>query len=184
MMTVQTLYGAVTRDVWQRLKDIRLLICDVDGVLSDGMIYLGDEGEEYKSFCTRDGFGIKAVLNAGIEVAVITGRSSRIVSDRMSALGVRHIYQGQSDKLHSYGELLDRLVLTPQQVAYIGDDVVDLPVMQHCGLGVAVADAHPLVLQRAGYTTRTPGGHGAVRELCDLLLDARGLLDQAEGMSV
>ena len=183
-MTVQTLYGAVTKEVWHRLKDVRLLICDVDGVLSDGMIYLGNEGEEYKSFSTRDGFGIKAILNAGIEVAVITGRSSRIVSDRMTALGVRHIYQGQSDKLRSYGELLDRLQLTSQQVAYIGDDVVDLPVMQDCGLGVAVADAHPLVLQRACYTTRTAGGRGAVRELCDLLLDARGQLDQAEGMSV
>ncbi len=183
-MTVQTLYGAVTREVWRQLKDIRLLICDVDGVLSDGMIYLGNEGEEYKSFCTRDGFGIKAILNAGIEVAVITGRSSRIVNDRMTALGVHHIYQGQSDKMQSYGELLAQLDLVPAQVAYIGDDVVDLPVMQDCGLGVAVADAHPLVLQRAGYTTRTIGGRGAVREFCDLLLDARGLLERAEGMSV
>ncbi|WP_416240428.1 3-deoxy-manno-octulosonate-8-phosphatase KdsC [Oceanimonas baumannii] len=184
MMTVQTLYGAVSKEVWHRLKDIRLLICDVDGVLSDGMIYLGNEGEEYKSFSTRDGFGIKALLNAGIEVAVITGRSSRIVSERMGALGVRHIYQGQSNKLDSYGELLSDLGLTPAQVAYIGDDVVDLPVMQDCGLGVAVADAHPLVLQRALYTTRTPGGRGAVRELCDLLLDAGGVLEQAEGMSI
>ncbi|WP_211284239.1 3-deoxy-manno-octulosonate-8-phosphatase KdsC [Oceanimonas doudoroffii] len=184
MMTVQTLYGAVTKDVWRRLKDIRLLICDVDGVLSDGMIYLGNDGEEYKGFSTRDGFGIKALLNAGIEVAVITGRSSRIVSERMASLSVRHVYQGQSDKMHSYGELLERLELTPEQVAYIGDDVVDLPVMQDCGLGVAVADAHPLVLQRADYTTRTAGGRGAVRELCDLLLAARGRLEQAEGMSV
>ncbi|MDV2857986.1 3-deoxy-manno-octulosonate-8-phosphatase KdsC [Oceanimonas sp. CAM02] len=184
MMTVQTLYGDISQEIWQQLKQIRLLICDVDGVLSDGMIYLGNDGEEYKSFSTRDGFGIKALLNAGIEVAVITGRNSRIVTDRMNALGVRHIYQGQSDKLRSYGELLDHLQLTAQQVAYIGDDVVDLPVMQDCGLGVAVADAHPLVLRRAGYITRTTGGHGAVRELCDLLLDAQGILAQAEGMSV
>jgi 3-deoxy-D-manno-octulosonate 8-phosphate phosphatase (KDO 8-P phosphatase) len=183
-MEQPSLYGPVAGEVWRRMADIKLLICDVDGVLSDGMIYLGNQGEEYKSFCTKDGFGIKALLNAGIQVAVITGRDSRIVSERMASLGVTHVYQGQSDKMHSYRALLETLKLGPEQVAYIGDDVVDLTVMQNCGLGVAVADAHPLVLQQADYITRIDGGRGAVRELCDLLLDARGKLEQARGMSL
>ncbi|WP_375058501.1 3-deoxy-manno-octulosonate-8-phosphatase KdsC [Zobellella sp. DQSA1] len=184
MMEQQTLYGPVSTTLWRRLGHIRLLICDVDGVLSDGMIYLGNQGEEYKSFCTKDGFGIKALLNAGIQVAVITGRDSHIVSERMASLGVRHVYQGQGDKMHSYRALLDTLKLAPEQAAYIGDDVVDLPVMRDCGLGVAVCDAHPLVLRGADYITRLHGGHGAVRELCDLLLEARGALADAKGMSV
>ncbi|PSJ40144.1 3-deoxy-manno-octulosonate-8-phosphatase KdsC [Zobellella taiwanensis] len=183
-MIEHSLYGPLPREVWQRLAAIRLLICDVDGVLSDGMIYLGNQGEEYKSFCTKDGFGIKALLNAGIQVAVITGRDSRIVSERMASLGVRHVYQGQGDKMPSYRALLDTLKLEPSQAAYIGDDVVDLAVMRHCGLGVAVADAHPLVLRGADYVTRLHGGRGAVRELCDLILEARGELEQARGMSL
>lgn len=183
-MLEHTLYGPVSREVWRQLAGIRLLICDVDGVLSDGMIYLGNQGEEYKSFCTKDGFGIKALLNAGIQVAVITGRDSRIVSERMASLGVRHVYQGQGDKMHSYRALLNTLKLGPEQAAYIGDDVVDLPVMLDCGLGVAVSDAHPLVLQQADYVTRIRGGFGAVREICDLILAARGELEQARGMSV
>lgn len=183
-MELSRLYGPITARVWQQLAQTQLLICDVDGVLSDGLIYLGNAGEEYKTFNTKDGFGMRALLNAGIEVAIITGRESRIVSDRMAALGVRHVYQGQSNKMHRYHTLLNTLQFSPQQVAYIGDDVVDLPVMLDCGLGVAVADAHPLVRQQAAYTTQLNGGHGAVRELCDLLLEARGELEQAQGMSV
>lgn len=178
------LYGPVATTVWRKLARVQLLICDVDGVLSDGSIYLGNQGEEYKSFNTKDGFGIKALQNAGIAVAVITGRNSTIVAERMKSLGVQHVYQGQSDKMHSYQTLLAELGLPPEQTAYIGDDVVDLPVMQDCGLGVAVADAHPLVRQKADYITRLAGGRGAVRELCDLMLEARGMLLQAQGMSI
>lgn len=183
-MEQSALYGPVASSVWRSLAQVQLLICDVDGVLSDGMIYLGNQGEEYKSFNTKDGFGIKALLNAGIEVAVITGRDSRIVAQRMASLGVTHVYQGQSDKRHSYQALLAKLKLTPEQAAYIGDDVVDLPVMAQCGLAVAVSDAHPLVRQQAHYLTRLAGGQGAVREVCDLILEARGLLLQAQGMSI
>ena len=183
-MEEPSLYGPIATTVWRNLAKIQLLICDVDGVLSDGAIYLGNQGEEYKSFNTKDGFGIKALLNAGIEVAIITGRDSRIVAERMKSLGVQRVYQGQSDKMISYQALLADLDLTPEQVAYIGDDVVDLPVMLHCGLGVAVADAHPLVRKQANYVTRLKGGRGAVRELCDLVLDARGMLLQAKGMSL
>ncbi len=181
---VTTPYGPVAGALFQRAAGIRLLVCDVDGVLSDGKIYLGNQGEELKTFHTKDGFGIKALLNAGLEVAVITGRTSRIVSERMQALGVRHVFQGQGDKRPAFESLLAHLQLTPEQAAYIGDDVIDLPVMLACGLGVAVADAHPLVKQQALLVTRTRGGEGAVREVCDLLLQARGELEQARGTSV
>lgn len=183
-MEESSLYGPMATTVWRNLAKVQLLICDVDGVLSDGNIYLGNQGEEYKSFNTKDGFGIKALQNAGITVAIITGRSSTIVAERMASLGVQHVYQGQSDKMQGYQALMHDLALSPEHVAYIGDDVVDLPVMQHCALGVAVADAHPQVRHQADYITRLNGGRGAVRELCDLMLEARGLLAQAQGMSI
>ena len=183
-MEQSALYGPINRSVWQKLSQIQLLICDVDGVLSDGLIYLGNQGEEFKTFNTKDGFGMKALQNAGIAVAIITGRDSRIVSERMASLGVKHVYQGQSDKRISFAALLKELNLNPEQVAYIGDDVVDLCVMELCGLGVAVNDAHPLVRQRADYVTQLAGGRGCVREVCDLLLEARGVLHLAQGMSV
>lgn len=183
-MAQSALYGPIASSVWQQLSQIQLLICDVDGVLSDGLIYLGNQGEEFKTFNTKDGFGIKALLNAGIEVAIITGRDSKIVANRMAALGVTRVYQGQSDKCLSFQALLKDLNLKPEQVAYIGDDVVDLPVMALCGVGVAVHDAHPLVRQRADHITQLAGGRGCVRELCDLILEARGVLHLAQGMSV
>ncbi|MCE2572101.1 3-deoxy-manno-octulosonate-8-phosphatase KdsC [Motilimonas eburnea] len=181
---LKTPYGELTKAQQQQFNQIKLLICDVDGVFSDGRIYMGNQGEELKAFHTRDGFGIKAILNANIAVAVITGRQSAIVNNRMSALGVPYIFQGQDDKLLPYHQLLEQLQLSPAEVAYIGDDVIDLPVMNHVGLGIAVADAHPIVQQQADYITCIKGGHGAVREVCDLLLCSRGLLDQAKGTSV
>ncbi|RKF15914.1 3-deoxy-manno-octulosonate-8-phosphatase KdsC [Alginatibacterium sediminis] len=179
-----SLYGPITTTQHQALSSIKLLICDVDGVFSDGRIYMGNQGEELKAFHTKDGFGIKALLNAGIQVAIITGRQSKIVENRMSGLGIKHIFQGQSDKTLAYEQVKQSLAMSDDQCAYIGDDVVDLPVMRSALLGVAVQDAHPLVLKEADYTTRTPGGFGAVRELCDLILWAQGQLEQAQGMSV
>ncbi|MEW7865726.1 3-deoxy-manno-octulosonate-8-phosphatase KdsC [Aeromonas diversa] len=176
MSDVMTPYGAVSAELMARAARIRLLVCDVDGVLSNGFIYMGNNGEELKTFCTRDGAGMKAVMRAGIELAIITGRSSRIVADRMKSLGVQHLVQGADEKLPHFERLLAELGLTPDQAAYVGDDTIDLPVMQACGLGIAVADAHPLVLARANMVTRIGGGLGAVREVCDLLLQARGLL--------
>ncbi len=181
---LNTPYGEITDAQQQQFSQIKLLICDIDGVFSDGRIYMGNQGEELKAFHTRDGFGVKAVLNAGIDVAVITGRQSSIVNNRMSALGVPHIFQGQDDKLIAYQQLLERLQLRPDEIAYVGDDVIDLPVMNKVGLGIAVADAHPIVQQQADYITSIKGGYGAVREVCDLLLCSRGLLDQAKGTSV
>ena len=180
---IQTPYGLISEDNFKRAEQIKLLICDVDGVFSDGLIYMGNFGEELKTFHTKDGFGIKAILNLDIDVAIITGRESKIVETRMSALGIKHIYQGKEDKLTVYHALLKKLNLTPQQVAYIGDDVVDLPVIKECGLGVAVKDAHPLVLQGADLITKTKGGYGAVREVCDLFLQCHNKLSITQGKS-
>ncbi|WP_205729074.1 3-deoxy-manno-octulosonate-8-phosphatase KdsC [Ferrimonas sediminicola] len=179
-----TLYGPVSRDNLERAGAIRLLVCDVDGVFSDGRIYLGNQGEELKAFHTRDGFGVKALQNSGVQVAVITGRRSEIVQTRMTALGVAHIYQGVEDKVAAYEELKSRLGVSDGQCAYIGDDLVDAPVMALTGLAVAVADAHPLLLRQAHLVTRARGGFGAVRELCDLIMEAQGTLKGAKGMSV
>lgn len=180
----QTWYGLVPSELMSKLQAIRLLICDVDGVLSDGKIYMGNAGEELKTFHTHDGFGLKALMHEQIQVAVITGRNSRIVSDRMGALGVQHIFQGQGNKLPAFQELLATLNLQPHEVAYIGDDVIDLPVMYQAGVGIAVANAHPKVKSDADYVTVVRGGEGAVREVCDLILQAHGRLDHAQGTSV
>ncbi|MBP8065779.1 MAG: 3-deoxy-D-manno-octulosonate 8-phosphate phosphatase, partial [Aeromonadaceae bacterium] len=123
MTQVETLYGPIDAELFERAKQIRLLVCDVDGVLSDGRIYMGNQGEELKTFHTKDGFGLKALREIGIEVGIITGRNSRIVSDRMAALGIDHVYQGQGDKLPALQDLLDLLGLDASQTAYIGDDV-------------------------------------------------------------
>lgn len=181
---VITLYGPVDEAVMERAANIKLLICDVDGVFSDGRIYLGNDGEELKAFHTRDGFGVKAVQNAGLDVAVITGRKSDIVQRRMTALGVRHIFQGCDDKIRAFQHLLDATGVTADECAYIGDDLVDLPVMLRVGLSVAVQDAHPALLPQVHYQSYIPGGRGAVREICDLLLQAQGKLDQAKGLAI
>ncbi|WP_298440922.1 3-deoxy-manno-octulosonate-8-phosphatase KdsC [uncultured Ferrimonas sp.] len=184
MEPIVTLYGPVAANVIERASAIKLLICDVDGVFSDGRIYMGNNGEELKAFHTRDGFGVKALQHAGIDVAVITGRSSAIVQQRMSNLGVKHIVQGCEDKLSAYERIRSELGLEAEQCAYIGDDLVDLPVMQQVALAVAVHDAHPALLPQAHYRTSLNGGFGAVRELCDLLLQAQGKLMDAKGLSV
>ncbi|HEY5715352.1 MAG TPA: 3-deoxy-manno-octulosonate-8-phosphatase KdsC [Psychromonas sp.] len=180
---VITPYGKISAENYQRAANIKLLICDVDGVFSDGRIYLGNQGEELKAFHTKDGFGIKAILNIGINVAIITGRQSLIVENRMQALGVPFIFQGKEDKFSVYESLLTTLNLKPEEVAYIGDDVVDLPVIEECGLGISVNDAHPLLLKEAKLITRTKGGYGAVREVCDLFLQCNNKLNVTQGKS-
>jgi 3-deoxy-D-manno-octulosonate 8-phosphate phosphatase (KDO 8-P phosphatase) len=178
-----TLYGPVSDDIIQRAKQIKLLICDVDGVFSDARIYLGNNGEELKAFNTLDGFGVKAIQSAGIDVAVITGRHSKLVEQRMQSLTVKHIYQGQENKLAAYQQLLSKLSLTPPQVAYIGDDIPDLAVMEQVGFSISVPDGHPYVKNKAHYMTQRRGGFGAVRELCDLLLITQGHFNQFDGSS-
>jgi len=168
------LYQPVSAELLAKAAAIKLLICDVDGVFSDGRIYLGNHGEEIKAFHTRDGYGVKELRQHGVEVAIITGRRSAIVEQRMKALTVPYIYQGQEQKMPAYLELKQQLQLADAQVAYIGDDLSDWAVMQHTGLAVAVADAHPLLRKQADYCTSLPGGFGAVRELTDLLLFSQG----------
>lgn len=177
------LYQPVSDDILVRARKIKLLICDVDGVFSDGRIYLGNDGAELKAFHTRDGYGIKALRHAGIEVGVITGRTSAIVEQRMRSLTVPYIYQGQENKLAAFGQLQQQLALAPEQIAYIGDDLADWQVMQHCGLAVAVKDAHPYLCLHAHYATSLPGGFGAVRELADLLLISQQQFQQFDGSS-
>ena len=163
----------------QRAADIRLLVLDVDGVLTDGRLYFSPRGEELKVFHVRDGAGIVQVLRAGIAVAVISGRDSRAVERRMTELGVSWVRQGVSDKLASLRELLDipsdvYIAAFIPAVACIGDDTPDVPLLANARLGVAVADAHAAVREQAHYVTRLPGGQGAVREVCDLILASRG----------
>lgn len=179
-----TLYGDVSQDTLNKARKIKLLVCDVDGVFSDGRIYLGNDGEELKAFHTKDGFGIKALGSSGVDVAIITGRRSAIVANRMTALNVKHIVQGQEDKLPALIQLTKQLNLTSDQIAYIGDDIPDLACILHVGLGISVQDAHPSVLAKANYTTFTRGGFGAVREVCDLIMQCQGTLDNATGASI
>jgi 3-deoxy-D-manno-octulosonate 8-phosphate phosphatase (KDO 8-P phosphatase) len=183
-MLVKTLYGDISKGVFERAKKIKLLVCDVDGVFSDGRIYLGNDGEELKAFHTKDGFGIKALGNSGVDVAIITGRRSAIVANRMSALNVKHIVQGQENKLPALKHLAKQLNLAPDEIAYIGDDIPDLACIIYVGLGIAVSDAHPGVSIKADYTTFTQGGFGAVREVCDLIMQSQGALDDATGASI
>ncbi|OAT16157.1 3-deoxy-D-manno-octulosonate 8-phosphate phosphatase [Buttiauxella noackiae ATCC 51607] len=182
--SLATCYGPVSTRVMEQAANVRLLILDVDGVMSDGLIYMGNSGEELKAFNVRDGYGIRCVLTSDIEVAIITGRKAKLLEDRCETLGITHLYQGQSDKLLAFEDLLDKLAIPAEQVAYVGDDLIDWPVMAKVGLSVAVADAHPLLIPRADYVTRIAGGRGAVREVCDLLLLAQGKLDEAKGLSI
>lgn len=181
---INSLYGPVDASVFATAKEIKLLICDVDGVFSDGLIYMGNNGEELKTFHTRDGYGVKALMSAGIEVAIITGRRSKIVENRMRALGISLIYQGQDDKIKAYHDIVEKLGISPNQTGYIGDDLIDWPVMEKVALRVCVNDGHPLLAQKANYVTQIKGGHGAVREVCDLILQARGELEQHKGLSI
>lgn len=157
----------------ERASKIRMLVLDVDGVLTDGKLYFDHAGNEMKAFNTRDGMGMKALQKVGIEVAVITGRKSEAVAYRMSQLGIEHVYQGREDKLDAFLNLLEITGLDAHQVCFAGDDWIDLPVLMRVGLAVSVADAEDRVKQQAHWITRQNGGHGAVREICNLILTAQ-----------
>lgn len=159
--------------VLERARRIRLLVLDVDGVLTDGRLYLSPEGEELKVFHVRDGAGLVAVQRAGITVAIISGRDSAAVTRRAEELGIRHVRQGVADKGAELDRLMRELGCDPAETACVGDDTPDAPMLQRVGLAVGVADAHPALLASAHWVTRAKGGRGAVRETCDLLLSAR-----------
>jgi 3-deoxy-D-manno-octulosonate 8-phosphate phosphatase (KDO 8-P phosphatase) len=165
------------QEVMVRAAAVRLAVFDVDGVLTDGGLYFDEAGRENKVFHSRDGHGMKMLQRGGVELAVISGRRTEAVTYRMAGLGVAHVYQGYQDKLPAFEELLGKLKLSSEQVAYVGDDVVDLPILLRVGLAVAVQDAHPLVVRHAHWQTPTRGGRGAVREVCELILAAQGKLE-------
>ncbi len=169
------------QDILERASVVRVVIFDVDGVLTDGSLFIGDDGQEYKAFNSRDGHGMKMLQKCGVTIAIITGRTSEVVRHRMADLGIEHVYQGQLDKVRAFDHLLSELGVEPHEVAYVGDDVVDLPVMRRVGLAIAVRDAHPLVKQHAHWQTPAGGGRGAARDVCELIMEAQGALDAALG---
>jgi 3-deoxy-D-manno-octulosonate 8-phosphate phosphatase (KDO 8-P phosphatase) len=158
----------------EKAARIRLVVFDVDGVFTDGRLYYGIDGETLKVFHVHDGHGVKELLRRGVAVAVISGRDSPAVSRRMRDLGIPHVFQGSEDKLPVFERLLKKLGLTAGEVACVGDDLPDLPLLARAGLAVAVANAHAAVRQRAEFVTTARGGEGAVREVCDLILSVRG----------
>ena len=157
--------------VWrEKIKPIKLLILDVDGVLTDGKIIYNDRGEEIKAFNVRDGHGLKLLMRAGIEIALITGRKSKVVLHRARDLGIRSVYQKVTNKMEVYEKILKAKKLKDKNVGFVGDDLVDLPVLQRVGFSAAVGDAIPEVREVADYVASKKGGEGAVREICELLL--------------
>ena len=169
----------MNQDLQQRAKAIKLAIFDVDGVLTDGRLYFLTDGSEFKTFNTLDGQGIKMLINSGVRTAIISGRSTPVVEKRANNLGIQHLYQGREDKLVVLDELLGELGLDYAQVAYLGDDLPDLPVIRRVGLGMAVANAAGFVRQHAHGVTAARGGEGAAREFCELIMRAQGSLAAA-----
>ncbi|MCW9012648.1 MAG: 3-deoxy-manno-octulosonate-8-phosphatase KdsC [Gammaproteobacteria bacterium] len=165
------------QDILEKAAKIKLVIFDVDGVLTDGSLFIGDDGEEYKAFNSKDGHGLRMLQDGGVEVAIITGRVSNVVAHRTRELGIKHVYQGKREKLPAFLELLEKVGFTESEVAYVGDDVVDLPVMSRVGLAICVQDAHPYVKRHSHWITEHAGGRGAGRDVCELLLEAKGKLD-------
>ncbi len=161
----------------ERIKPLRLVAFDVDGVLTDGGLYLSDSGEEFKRFNSLDGHGLKMLKASGVELAIITGRTSRCVELRAKNLGITHLYQGIEDKLAAMQSLLADLKLAPEAAAFMGDDVVDLPVMRRVGVALSVPGAPQIVRDHAHYVSQREAGQGAVREVCEMILAAQGTLD-------
>jgi 3-deoxy-D-manno-octulosonate 8-phosphate phosphatase (KDO 8-P phosphatase) len=159
----------------QRAALIRMLVLDVDGVLTDGRLYFDNNGNELKTFSTRDGVGLRSLLQCGVELALITGRQSEVVSLRAAQLGIRHVYQGSADKLKAFNQLLEKTGIDEQHVCYAGDDWIDLPVLQRVGLAVTVPETDKIIRDNVHWITSRGGGMGAVREICNLILAAQGL---------
>lgn len=164
----------VARATLDRAASVKLVLFDVDGVLTDGRLFVDNNGEEYKAFNSRDGHGMKMLQRNGVQIGIITGRNSRIVEHRTKELGIRHVFQGCQEKLPVFEKLVADLGLDPQQAAFVGDDVVDLPIMLRAGFAVAVQDAHRIVKRYAHWVTPSAGGQGAARDLCELIMAAQG----------
>jgi len=169
----------MTAGLLERARRIKLVAFDVDGVMTDGTLFLADDGQEYKGFNSLDGHGLKMLKDTGVRLAIITGRSSRVVEHRAKNLGIDIVYQGAHDKLAVYEALCRELGLACEATAYMGDDVVDLPVMRRAGLAITVPAAPELVKAHSHYTTTREAGRGAVREACEFILEAQGKLADA-----
>ncbi len=169
----------ITEDVIGRARRIELVGFDVDGVLTNGSLFFGDDGQEYKAFNARDGHGLRMLHDHGIRTAIITGRTSQAVAHRADNLEIDMVYQGRHDKANALDELAQTTGLELSRIAYVGDDVIDLPVLCRVGLAIAVNDAHPLVVQHCHWQTPSPGGQGAGRDVSELLLKARGVYEAA-----
>jgi 3-deoxy-D-manno-octulosonate 8-phosphate phosphatase (KDO 8-P phosphatase) len=157
-----------------RARAVRMVVFDVDGVLTDGGLFFGDDGQEYKVFNSRDGHGMKMLRASGVQTAIITGRTSQVVVLRARNLGIDHLFQGADDKLEAFAQLLAGVGLAADQIAYMGDDVVDLPVLRRCGLAITVPDAPEEVKARSHYVTHAAAGRGAAREACETIMRAQG----------
>ncbi len=162
-------------EITEKAQQIQLLILDVDGVLTDNKLIYGDDGQEYKAFYTRDGHGMVMLQKSGIDIGIITGRTSPLTKKRMQDLKVKHLYQGVPDKLPTFLALAEELDLEMKHIAYIGDDILDLPILTRVGLSACPRDADSEVIPRVDYVSRFNGGQGCVRELCELILKSQNL---------
>lgn len=158
----------------KKAEKIRLVLFDVDGVLTDGRLYLDDNGIETKAFHSQDGLGLAMLQRTGVQVGVITGRTSQLVSHRMASLGIKHVYQGQLTKLTAFKQVRDALELSNDEIAFVGDDVIDIAVMKKAGLSIVVPNARPEVKAVADWCTFASGGQGAGRDVCELIMHAQG----------
>jgi len=165
------------QDILEKAARIKLVIFDVDGVLTDGSLFLSDDGQEYKAFNSKDGFGMRLLQDSGIDIGIITGRESELVKHRMNELGISYVMQGRREKGPALDEMMQTTGLSLDEIAYVGDDVVDLPIMSRVGFSIAVQDARPVVKKHAHWITESPGGRGAGRDVCELILEAHGKWD-------
>ena len=179
--TVNTCYGKVDAEFLTRLSTIKLLAFDVDGTITDGGIIYDNENLELKRFNTKDGFGIHTLVKEGIECAVITGREANLTARRMQDLKVQHIIQGEKSKNTALTNLCEKLNISPDEAVCIGDDLNDMPMFRIAGLSACPHDAHPFIKKNVDYITTCDAGHGAVRELCDLILMSKGILNPDGG---
>jgi 3-deoxy-D-manno-octulosonate 8-phosphate phosphatase (KDO 8-P phosphatase) len=166
-------------DILERMRQLRLMIFDVDGVLTDGTLYFSETGAELKAFNARDGHGLKVLKESGVEVALLSARRSRAVEARAAELGITFVEQGASDKSAAFESLIGRLRTSAAAAGYMGDDWVDLPVLARCGFAASVPEAPEIVRERVHHVTRAPGGRGAAREVCELIMRAQGTLERA-----
>lgn len=166
------------QEIIAKAKKIRLAIFDVDGVLTNGMLYYAPDGTELKKFHVHDGQGLKLLQKTGVSIAIITSRQSTVVTKRMQDLGITHVYQNQKDKVPAYEEIKQKLKVTDDEIAYVGDDLPDLPLIRRVGLGITVANAPDIMQKHAHWVTQAEGGQGAAREVCDFIMQAQGHYQQ------